>query len=406
MDGAPTSMSGSDSAGVPSPDELVARARSMVPALLERAEQCEKDSVIMEQTLQEIREHGLVRVCMPAKYGGYEHGVDTLVRIGAELAKGCGSTAWGYGVYAEHANTAAGFKDQAQAELWADGPDAFICSGGNTATRESIEKKCTLTPTDGGYLLNGWSTFSSGCKHAGWLVNNSALPDGAGSLHILAPMSEGTIIDNWDTFGLRGTGSCFVEFNDCFIPYHRTFPSKDGQLGTTPGAKLYDKPVFRLPRLSTTPYSLVSVSVGLALGAVEQYIEALETRINRYGDKVGEYQSIQLRLAESGADARAAESLMLRNLRETEEILKTRPLTDEERLRNKRDMAYICVLCQKAVDRLFYAWGGNGLYSSNDIQRKLRDVKAAGAHHHNNWDIYMTAWGRGALGLDVSGYIY
>ena len=84
--------------------------------------------------------------------------------------------------------------------------------------------------------------------------------------------------------------------------------------------------------------------------------------------------------------------------------MRDRPLTDEERLRNKRDMAYVCVLCQKAVDRLFYAWGGNGLYNDNDIQRKLRDVKAAGAHHQNNWDIYLTAWGREALGLDVSDY--
>ena len=388
----------------PTSDKLISYARSMVPDLLERAQTCEENACISENTLEEFRRYGLIRVCMPKQYGGYEYGWEVLVQNCAELAKGCASTAWVYAVFAEHANTAAGFSAEAQAELWEDGPDVFICSGGNTGTKESIERKCTLTETDGGYLLNGWATFSSGCKHATWLANNATLDDGSGMLHLLIPMSEGKIIDNWDTFALKGTGSCFVEFENCFVPYHRTFPSQDGVNGFTPGSKIYNAPVFRLPRIAVAPYSLVSVSVGIALGAVEQFVEAMETRINRSGEKVGDFQSIHLRIAESAADARAAESLMLRNLRESEKLLQSRRLTNEERLRNKRDMAYVCVLCQKAVDRLFYAWGGNGLYSSNDIQRKLRDVKAAGAHHQNNWDIYLTGWGRETLGLDVSAY--
>ncbi len=109
-----------------------------------------------------------------------------------------------------------------------------------------------------------------------------------------------------------------------------------------------------------------------------------------------------MRIAESAAEARAAESLMLRNIQEADAILRSgHMLSNEVRLRNKRDIAFCCVLSQRAVDRLFCAWGGNGLYNSNDIQRKLRDVKAAGAHHQTNWDIYMTAYGREVLGLDL-----
>ena len=389
---------------IPSAAELIGRARAMIPDLLERAQECEDHCRLPEATVAEIKEKGLIRVCMPKKYGGYEYGWDVLVQICEELAKGCASTAWTYAVYAEHANTVAGFSDQAQHDVWKEGPDVCISSGGNTGTVQSIANKCTLTPTDGGYLLSGWATFSSGCHHADWVANNCTLVDGSGILHILAPMSEGKIIDNWDTFALRGTGSNFVEFNQCFVPEYRTFPSQDGLEGTTPGSKLYDHPVFRLPRISISPYSLVSVSIGIATGAVEQFVEAMETRINRAGDSVAQFQSIHLRIAESAAEARAAESMMLRNIREAEEVLAGGArLSDEVRIRNKRDMAFCCVLSQRAVDRLFYAWGGNGLYVSNDIQRKLRDVKAAGAHHQTNWDIYMTAYGRKILGMDVPG---
>ena len=51
------------------------------------------------------------------------------------------------------------------------------------------------------------------------MANNSTLADGSGMLHILAPMNEGKIIDNWDTFALRGTvcdmGVC-TDFNGQF----------------------------------------------------------------------------------------------------------------------------------------------------------------------------------------------
>ncbi len=263
-----------------------------------------------------------------------------------------------------------------------------------------------LKKVGGGYLLSGEATFSSGCDHATWLANNSTLESG-GMLHILAPMSESEILDNWHVFALAGSGSKFVRFKDCFIPEHRTFPAEDGLNGTTPGSKLYDDPVFRLPRLSIAPYSLVSVSIGCAAGVVEEFIEEMDRRVNRFGSKVNRFQSLQIRVAESAADVRAVESLMFRNIREMTEILaRGETVPDIFRVNCKRDMAYCAVVSGRVVDRLFYAWGGNGMYMSNRIQQALRDVKAAAAHHQINWDIYMTASGRMALGLDASGARY
>ncbi len=195
------SLSAQSSPGeIPSAETLIGRAGDMIPDLLQRAPECEALRRVPEETIEEMKRNGLIRVCMPRKYGGY--------------------------------------------------------------------------------LLNGWATFSSGCHHADWVSNSSALKDGSGFLHILAPLSDGEIIDNWGTFALCSTGSHYVEFTDCFIPEHRTFPAQQGLDGTTPGAARYDDPVFRLPRLAIAPYSLVSVSIGIALGAVEQFVEAMRTRIN------------------------------------------------------------------------------------------------------------------------------
>jgi alkylation response protein AidB-like acyl-CoA dehydrogenase len=156
--------------------------------------------------------------------------------------------------------------------------------------------------------------------------------------------------------------------------------------------KLYDNPIFRLPRLAIAPYSLVSVNIGIAASVVEEFIEAMDTRVNRFDNKIAQFQSIQMRVAES---------VMLRNIDLMQGILaKGEKVSDLIRLQGKRDMAYCNKLSNAAVERLFAAWGGNGLYMSNRIQQALRDVKAAGAHHQTNWDIYLTAYGRVALGLD------
>ena len=211
----------SDQKVIPTADELVARATAMIPDLRARARECEELKRLPDATVAEYKANEFFRVCMPKKYGGYEMGWDVLCRIVMEVAKGCASSAWVLAVFTEHANTVAGFSDKAQAEIWADGPDVAISSGGNTGTKESIANKCTLTPTDGGYLLNGWATFSSGCDHATWLSNSSTLADGSGMMQILTPITPDQIIHNWDTFALVGTGSKFVEFKDCFIPDHR-----------------------------------------------------------------------------------------------------------------------------------------------------------------------------------------
>lgn len=359
----------SDQKVIPTADELVARATAMIPDLRARARECEELKRLPDATVAEYKANEFFRVCMPKKYGGYEMGWDVLCRIVMEVAKGCASSAWVLAVFTEHANTIAGFSDKAQAEIWADGPDVAISSGGNTGTKESIANKCTLTPTDGGYLLNGWATFSSGCDHATWLSNSSTLADGSGMMQILTPITPDQIIHNWDTFALVGTGSKFVEFKDCFIPDHRAFPAQEGLEGTTPGSKLYDNPIFRLPRLAIAPYSLVSVNIGIAAGVVEEFIEAMDTRVNRFDNKIAQFQSIQMRVAESAADAYAAESVMLRNIDLMQGILaKGEKVSDLIRLQGKRNMAYCNKLSNAAVERLFAAWGGNGLYMSNRIQ--------------------------------------
>ena len=85
-----------------SPEELVANARALAPRLLERAERCERERRVPEESIQELKQAGLFRILQPRAMGGLELDFATYVRVATELGRGCASTAWVYENNAMH----------------------------------------------------------------------------------------------------------------------------------------------------------------------------------------------------------------------------------------------------------------------------------------------------------------
>ena len=110
--------------------------------------------------------------------------------------------------------------------------------------------------------------------------------------------------------------------------------------------------------------------------------------------------NLQLKLGEASAIADTAEALMLKDCDEAIAITEfgVQP-TIEQKARWRRDGAYAASLCTEAVNLLFAASGGSGVYLDQPIQRAFRDAHAANAHYALSWDVNGTQWGRIALGL-------
>ena len=73
-------------------DELVGRARDLVPTLRERAAIPDRTRTIPRETHEAFTDAGFYRILQPARYGGHETGLATLIDIAAELGRGCGSS--------------------------------------------------------------------------------------------------------------------------------------------------------------------------------------------------------------------------------------------------------------------------------------------------------------------------
>src|SRR5215204_549023 len=79
---------------VPSPDELIARARAMVPEIRALAEETERSRKLFPHIVEKIREVELLRTCRPAMFGGFEYDGEVALKIALTISAACASTGW------------------------------------------------------------------------------------------------------------------------------------------------------------------------------------------------------------------------------------------------------------------------------------------------------------------------
>ena len=115
-------------AATPTPAELLARARAMIPSLKARAAQAEADRRVPTETIAEMQAAGFFRILQPKRWGGYEMDPQAFFDVQMALAEGCMSTGWVYGVVGGHPYELALFPDAAQHEVWDTDTSVLISS--------------------------------------------------------------------------------------------------------------------------------------------------------------------------------------------------------------------------------------------------------------------------------------
>jgi alkylation response protein AidB-like acyl-CoA dehydrogenase len=327
-----------------------------------------------------------------------------LVRVVAAVGAGCASTAWVFSLGIVHQWLVAAFPKKAQDEYWADA-DALAFG--------SYPPVGKLVAVDGGYRLSGMWSFTSGCDHAHWLVLGGLIPalqsGGPKPAFFLVPIRDVAIDDNWFTMGLAGTGSKNTVANDIFVPNHRIVAVSDLLAGTTPGAKIHSNPLYHQSMLSALPFALVSPLLGAAEGALSDFLEMAKVRTTRGAvaggnSRMAEFATIQTRVAEATGAIGAARLTIMKSLRDALAAAEAaRQAELDLRLSNRLAQAFSVKLLVQAIDALFQAGGGQGIFSSKPIQRAWRDIHAGALHVSMNWDAVSTMYGQHALGLDPKG---
>lgn len=381
----------------PTREEILCRARALVPTLAARSEKAEQLRRCPNETIADFTAARLLRVCQPKRYGGFELGYDVLCEMVQTLAQGCGSQAWVAMVLADNPLKFSAFEIAAQDEVWGANQDARIGI--------AIPMGGRATPAPGGMRWIAKHEFSSGIDHADWVIcGGHVIRDGqlAEPVFALIPTRDIEIIDDWRVVGLAGSGSKSFKVDDVFVPAHRLLDKRLYDTWQSPGTLFYKSAVSKLPRGGVSAVSYTAVAVGVAQGFLENYLAWTAARRSR-GAPVAAEPGIQISAGVSAAEIEAAERIYLGAIRETMETLaRGEQVTPHMGVQGKRDACYAAQLAMSAVQRLFNAAGGRALYVDSPLQRQFRDVFAASAHHALNWDSAAAAYGRFRLGVKAS----
>lgn len=365
--------------GAASGKSLRERARELAPAIAERAAEVEQMRHAHDDSIREMVDAGLTRGIQSAAYGGEEAAPEDFLGAVIEISKACTSTGWVLCILAAHNWEMAHMSTELQEELYSDDPTTLLSSSyaqqGNRATR-----------VDGGFRLSGKWKSSSGIHHATWVALGADVP-GEAAHNFIVPLRDATVVDDWYTLGLAGTGSRTVVLEDVFVPAYRAIDRDILLAQAGPGLRENTSPLFRVPQALI--YS--SVAAGPALGAAWRFYEEFPRNYgmstSRKGVSIADDKVVLSRYAEARGILNAQEMVTLQRHRNAyEAACRGEQLGELETAESMYDISCCGRAAQTVASLLMPSLRPSSVYASNIMQRLYRDILVARQHGTQNCD--------------------
>jgi alkylation response protein AidB-like acyl-CoA dehydrogenase len=363
--------------------DLVARAAGVGAQIAEHASRHDVDGTFVTEGLDLLRKEGLLALAVPTELGGLGATIREVAAVQRQLAHDCGSTALASSMH-QHvtAFTAWRFRRElpgAEATLRriADDGIVLVSTGGADFTHPRGE----AVKVEGGYRVSGRKVFASQSP-VGTVMSTMFRyvdpEDGARVLNMAVPFGDGvTVLENWDTLGMRGTGSHDVVIEDVFVPDERVLANRP--------YGVIDPPLQVIISIAMPIVS--AVYLGVAEAAFHAAVEAAATKAD---DPIVQRQiglmAHRLQVASWALDGAL-------------DVIGDDPAPSVERmsaaLTAKREIATAGIeICDIAME----VGGGAAFFKGSTIERCYRDIRGAKYHPLTPEDTLVHG-GRLALGL-------
>jgi alkylation response protein AidB-like acyl-CoA dehydrogenase len=376
--------------------DVVARITALKPAIAARSDETERERRIPTDLWHEILGTGALYHYVPRRFGGLELGLEQFVDVVLPLAEACASTGWVTGFSMEHNWLACHFPEPAQQEFFGKGRYIVSPGVGNPPGQ------AVRVPR--GYKVSGHWRFGTGVMNSNWVIAMVLVDGTSGPFpHWSAfPTSQIQVLDTWYADGLAGTASHDIVAKEVFIPEHMIVAMHDMRQGTSPGAKLHDNPLYRIPLVPLLNMTVTPTVVGAAKGAIQIFRERLRTR-RVFGSQsvMADNANVQACLAQADLLVRTSE-ILLRHL--ACEILKLANQGRSDDIAARKAIvaqnAYAGRLARDAVRIVMEGSGASVHLLTDPLQRIWRDVSVASSHVAHDFATLAEQHGKSLLGLE------
>ena len=368
----------------PQPDWSIDLAK-LGPQIAEEGQRCDAENRYVGANIAALRDHGFLGLAVPTELGGGGLSRIELAHMLRELAHYCGATAL---VLSMHTHTVAaaawrwryqkaptdGLLKRVAAERL-----QLLSSGGS----DWLPGSGTAEKVEGGYKINGLKVFASGAPSANIFMTGAVeqTAEGPTALQFGVPMNAAgvSIVETWDTLGMRGTASHSVKLENVFVA--------DAAIAARRPAGVWH-PSFHLISMVAFPL-IYSVYTGVAEAARDVAVKAASKRTQPETiDAVGQLDT-----------ELAATQIAHRSMIDSMEQAQPGPETTNKVFQHRALVARGAV---KTVELALVAAGGAGFFKSMRLERAFRDVQGARYHPLTDGQQRKLA-GRVALGLPIDG---
>lgn len=374
----------------PDDAEFVPLAAELAAEFATRAADHDRDNTFVGENFDRLRESGYLRLAVPRELGGLGASLRQICYAQATLAQGCASTALAVNMHL--------FVTLMQVYRWrkgAPGADGalrriadgavFMSSGGS----DGIWPSAKAVKENGGYRVSGRKVFCSQAPVADVLATMAVYDDPAEGPVVLmmgVPMAaEGvSIVETWDTLGMRATASHDVVLDDVAI-------SEAQVVARRPWGRL--DPALRNAGVHFAP-TVASVYYGVAAAARDEAVRVAGERRLPDGTPIAQDPTTQRLVGQMDVKLRTAWWSLLGALEEIGDEYEANDGALAPLMIAKRQIVTEAIA---VVDLAMESVGGSAYFKRSPLERAYRDVRA-GAFHPLNPEKTLLYAGRLALG--------
>ena len=361
------------------PNEMIERAKAMIPTLRSRQAQTEEAGRLLDVTNQEFLDAGFYRIVQPRHFGGYEFSLPTYVRVMMQIASGCPSSAWVLALVSGHPIMLADFDFKAQLEAYGDDGD-YRCPSVGSPVPVKREKD--------GFRVSGAWDYASGCDVSTHVMVSGLVPEETGGMTaklMLIDREDCTIVDNWHMIGMQGTGSRRVVIEDLYVPAYRTAPMAMWEAKS--GNVVHANPMYSGRKGSYFLIELGAVVIGTVKGALDLYEEICRTKSMRFPPRIPLFESheFQQYFGDAQGKVDAAEALLLKVTDNYVEACSADPITGGEFSEETDRRLFVaaqeaCRMAWDALEIIFTTAGTSIGATDSMLARIYRDASVQKTH--------------------------
>ncbi|KAM9989925.1 hypothetical protein ACTFIY_005945 [Dictyostelium cf. discoideum] len=326
----------------------------------------DKNNLFPNEMWKKMGDLGLLGITAPSKYGGLDLGYTAHCIAMEELSRASASVALSYGAHSNlcinqitrNANEAQ--KDKYLPKLISGDFVGALAMSEPNAGSDVVSMKTNAKKTEGGWLLNGNKMWITNGPDANVLVVYAKTDINAGSKGITAFLIEKEMKgfstgQKLDKLGMRGSNTCELIFEDCFVPDENVLGTVGGGVKVLMSGLDYERLV-----LSAGP-------LGIMQACMDNVVPYLHQR-EQFGKPIGEFQLMQGKVADMYTLLNASRSY----------VYSVAKSADAGYTSRKDCAAVILYTAENATQMALQAiqtLGGNGYINEFPTGRLLRDAK-------------------------------